>query len=400
MDHLHDNAQAAPVPVSLLTGFLGSGKTTVLNHLLLHPELANAAVIINEFGEVGLDHDLVETSTENLILLQSGCLCCTVRGDLVQTLHTLLDRRDKGEIKPFDRIVIETTGLADPAPILHTLMTDRLLSLAFRLDGVIVTVDAATGNQTLDRQFEAVKQAGMADRLVLTKTDLVPSETRKALEQRLRAINPGAHILVAHSGVVDPATLLDAGLFDPKTKSIDAEKWLNAEAYGSFNHHAGAHDHEDGHGDHHRHNDHHGHHDHKSHDHGHDHHHHHDVNRHDDHIGALCLTVSDPIPPEALDLWLEAVMLAKGPDILRLKALLHVVGMPSPLVIHGVQHIFHPPVMLRKPAGADRTSRIVVIGRDLDEAYFRDSLRFLSSAAAAGQLGGEAFEAAFAQARA
>lgn len=386
MDHLNPAGGTAPIPVSLLTGFLGSGKTTVLNHLLLHPELSSTVVIINEFGEIGLDHELVETSTENMVLLQSGCLCCTIRGDLVQTLHVLLERRQRGEIAPFDRVMIETTGLADPAPILHTLMTDRLLSMAFRLDGVIVTVDAAAGGQTLDRQFESVKQAAMADRLILTKTDLVSPEARKALEQRLRSINPGARIVVAHSGVVDPGLLLDAGLFDPKTKSPDVAKWLNAEAYEDVDPHE--------HGTHH-----HGHEGHDHHHHAHD-HHHHDVNRHDDHITALCLTVPDPIPPEALDLWLEAVMIVKGPDILRMKGLLHVADIPGPLVVHGVQHIFHPPVMLRKWSGSDRTSRIVIIGRDLDEKYFRDSLLFLQGAAAEGRLSTKAFAAVMDRARA
>ncbi len=362
-------ALAHPIPVSLLTGFLGSGKTTVLNHLLRHPRLARTAVIINEFGEIGLDHELVEASTENMVLLQSGCLCCTIRGDLVHTLHDLFEKREGGRFAPFDRVIIETTGLADPAPILHTLMTDGLLSHEFELDGIITTVDAATGSATLDSQIEAVKQAAVADRILLTKTDLVDPPALRAIESRLRALNPAAPIIRAYNGAVDPSHLLDAGLYNPATKSVDVQNWLKAEAYAESDDHDHDHHNHDGHTcDHHRH--------------AHDkhHHHHHDVNRHDDRISAVACAIDDPIPSPVFDRWLETLMALRGPDILRMKGIVHVEGASAPFVLHGVQHIFHPPVPLNDWPGDDRRSKIVIIGRDLGDDFVKQSFEYLGGA--------------------
>jgi G3E family GTPase len=371
-------------PVSLLTGFLGSGKTTVLNHLLRHPGMARTVVVVNEFGDVGLDHELIESSTEDMILLQSGCLCCSIRGDLIETLRNLFLRQVRGEMPPFDRIVIETTGLADPAPILHTLMRDPLIAARFRLDGVITTVDAATGSATLDRQIESVKQAAVADRLLLTKTDLVEAAATHRLESRLRALNPAAPIIRVANGEVEPSRLFDAGLYNPKTKSLDVQRWLQAEAYLPPEQ---GHDHEHGH---HHHGE-HGHQDHghgTDHDHGageeghaphHQHDHVHDVNRHDDHIRSVCLVMNEPVNGDALDRWLEALLLLKGPDILRVKGIVNVEGLSGPFVIHGVQHIFHPPVMMKKWPSADRRTRIVFITRDVDEAMLRDTWKLFSA---------------------
>src|SRR5467141_3254727 len=224
------NEPPSLIPVTLLTGFLGSGKTTVLNHVLKQPEMAATAVIVNEFGEIGLDHLLVEQSSEDVVLLNSGCLCCTVRNDIVDTLTNLFVDRVKGKIPFFTRVVIETTGLADPAPILHTLMTDPIVAARYMLDGVVTTVDAVNGAGTLDRQPEAVKQAAVADRLLLTKTDLVEPAVRRGFEARLAALNPGAPQLAAAHGAVDPAMLFGLGLFDPQTKSIEVQRWLNDEA--------------------------------------------------------------------------------------------------------------------------------------------------------------------------
>ncbi len=335
------------VPVSLLTGFLGSGKTTVLNKLLCRPEFAHTVVVINEFGEIGLDHELVERSTEDMVLLKSGCLCCTIRGDLVDTLRGLIARKLSGTIAPFDRVLIETTGLADPAPILHTLMSDLALTSAYRLDGVITTVDAATGDATLDRQIESVKQAAVADRLLLTKTDLVSPTQSAALFERLCRLNPAAPITIVRHGEVDPARILNAGLYNPETKSLDVQRWLKAEAYTPARH---EHDHEHGH----------------------------DINRHDEHIKAVCLTVEEPIPASAFDTWLGLLMAMKGPDILRVKGIVNIEGFDGPLVIHGVQHIFHPPLQMKTWPGNDRRTRIVFITRDLDESALRDTLRMFT----------------------
>ena len=356
-------------PISLLTGFLGSGKTTVLNYLLQQPELKRTAVIINEFGAIGLDHELVQSTTENMVLLQSGCLCCTIRGDLVDTLHNLIEQREKGEIAPFERVFIETTGLADPAPILHTLITDRTLRSEFYLDGIVTTIDAASGERTLDAQEEAIKQAAVADRLILTKTDLVDAQTVRALEARLRDLNPGAPIIRAHNGALSAEAILNAGFDNLASKSKDVQNWVNAEAYTDLSD-------QDGGGHHHHHHD------------GHDHHgHHHDPNRHDDRITAVSYTLDEPISAERFEAWLETLVLSCGPDLLRLKAIVHVEGVPKPFVVHGVQHIFHPPVALMDWPNEDRQSRIVVIGRDISDAFLRQSFGVLGVVPMSGASG-------------
>ncbi|MBM3620101.1 MAG: GTP-binding protein [Alphaproteobacteria bacterium] len=360
------------IPVSLLTGFLGSGKTTVLNHLLQCPELSNTVVVINEFGEIGLDHELIESSTEDLVLLKSGCLCCTIRGDLIDVLRSLAHRRAHDEITRFDRVVIETTGLADPAPILHTLMTDPVLAQHYRLEGVITVVDAAVGMATLDRQIESVKQAAVADRLLLTKTDLVDSETRGALVERLKALNPAAPVIQARGGIVNPARLFDTGLYNPATKSLDVRKWLNAEAFEAGGHHHGQAQDSALHR-----------HDHGATANGQAHAHAHHPNRHDDHIRAVCLTVDDPIDGDAFDGWLEALLVLRGPDILRVKGIVNIRNLKGPLVFHGVQHVFHPPIMLKKWPGGDRRTRIVFIVRDMSESGLRETLAMFTSPAAA-----------------
>src|ERR1700751_4542370 len=205
------------IPVCVLTGFLGSGKTTLLGKLLKSPDFARTAVIINEFGEVGLDHDLIETSDESFVMLQTGCLCCPTRGDLVLTLADILRRRDEGTVTPFDCVVIETSGLADPAPILHAVMSDDALAERLMLAGVVTTVDAIHGAETLERHPESIKQVAVADRLVLTKTDLVV-ENPVALADRLAVLNPSAPVLSACFGDIDPARLFDAGIWDPAGK--------------------------------------------------------------------------------------------------------------------------------------------------------------------------------------
>ena len=214
------------IPVSLLTGFLGSGKTTVLNHVLHHPAMEKSAVIVNEFGEVGLDHELTVTGAEDMVLLNSGCLCCTVRGDLVNTLRDLMMLRLREDVPSFERILIETTGLADPAPILHTLMSDQLVTNYFRLDGVIATVDAVNGEDTLDRQFESVKQAAVADRILVTKTDLVEPGIVASLEARLATINPAAPRQHVTNGEVEPDVFRGGAAGSNQSKSTDTSTFV------------------------------------------------------------------------------------------------------------------------------------------------------------------------------
>jgi G3E family GTPase len=345
------------IPVTVLTGFLGSGKTTLLNKLLRRPELADTAVIINEFGEIGLDHLLVEKSTEDgMVTLNSGCLCCTVRGDLVRTMSELFLKRSKGEVNAFKRMVVETTGLADPAPILHTLMTDPLLATRYRLDGVVTTVDGVNGTSTLDNHEEAVKQAAVADRLLLTKVDIADVPRLDELKHRLQHLNPGATAISISGGEIDPNAILNAGLYNPDTKTADVKRWLHEEAY------EGSHDH-----DHHHH----------GHDHHHDEHGHgeqdpHNVNRHDDRIKAFCMTFDEPMSWATVAAAFDALVTYRGPDLLRMKGILNVKDTDKPVVIHGVQHVFHPPATLEAwPEGDDRKSRVVFITRDIAESTIR-----------------------------
>ena len=351
----------APIPLTLLTGFLGSGKTTLLNTLLKDPALAGTAVIINEFGEVGLDHLLVEYVSDNMMLLQSGCLCCTMRGDLIDALETLLRDLDNRRCT-FNRVLLETTGLADPAPVLHTAMAHPYLVMRYRLDGVVTTVDAINGAATLDAHPEAVKQAAVADRLVLTKTDLIDTPERGAardkLLTRLRALNPAAPILDAAQGEATPAALLSAGLYDPARKIPDVKTWLAAEAYAEAGHEHG-------------------------HTHGHDHGHHRDPNRHDDRIRAFSLTSDKPIPGGTLEMFLELLRATHGPNLLRMKGIVNVAEMPdTPVVIHGVQHVFHPTATLPRWPDDDYRSRLVFIVRDIKPQTIRDLFEaFLGTAA-------------------
>jgi G3E family GTPase len=339
----------------VLTGFLGAGKTTLLNRLLKDPALAETAVIINEFGEVSLDHLLVEYVGDNMVLLQSGCLCCTMRGDLVDALETLLRDLDNRRCT-FKRVLLETTGLADPAPVLHTAMAHPYLVLRYRLDGVVTVVDAVNGYATLDAHQEAVKQAAVADRIVLTKTDLATAAQHQGILSRLHALNPAAPILDAAKGDATADRILNSGLFDPERKIPDVKKWLAAEAYADTQaKHGHGHQH---HGD--------------DHHHGHD-HEHLDRNRHDEHIGSFVLTTDEAIPAGTLEMFLELLRANYGAQLLRLKGIVKLAEMPdTPVVVHGVQHVFHPTARLERWPDDDHRSRLVFITRDLPERTVRE----------------------------
>ena len=332
---------AETTPVTVLTGFLGAGKTTLLNHLLRQPALARTAVLVNEFGEIGLDHLLVEKLDDSTVLLNAGCLCCTVRGDLARALREMLPRARRDDIS---RIVIETTGLADPVPILATLMSDPVAASAYRLDGIVTVVEAVNGAAHLDTQEEAVRQVAVADRLIISKADLADTA---ALRVRLAALNPGAPVAEAIGGVIDPGFVLGAGLFDPRSKIADVAGWLNAAAFQAHEHH------------------------------------HHDPNRHDAAIRAFCVTLDQPLDWPAMAMWLEMLVAARGENLLRVKGILNLKGHDRPVAIHAVRHVMHPPAKLAAwPEGDPGTSRLVFITRDLPRSVIEEGLRAFQAAGA------------------
>ena len=299
--------------------------------------MKDSAVIINEYGEVSLDHLLVERIDGEVAVLASGCICCTIRSDLEETLRTLLVRRDRGEVPPFRRILVETTGLADPAPIVQLLLNNPLVSHFLRLDTVVTTVDAANAIHQLDHQYEAVKQVALADRLLITKSDLVSNIA--TLEQRLRGLNPGARIESVMHGEIDPEGLFGAGLVDPEKKAVDVARWLNEQAFAASREPA-----------------------HEHHDHAHHRHAHHS---HDAGINSFVLAFDEPLDWMAVSNWLAYLRSARGENLLRVKGILNLRGEAAPVVIHGVHHVFHPPVALREWPDADRRSRIVFITRGI-----------------------------------
>jgi G3E family GTPase len=321
------------IPVSVITGFLGSGKTTILSHLLRQPEFADTAVIINEFGEIGLDHDLIETSDETVVTLQTGCLCCKLQDDLVLTLHDLLKRRDAGTVPRFTRVVVETSGLADPAPVLQSLMMDDVAAEYFPLARVLTVVDALTGAATLANHAEARHQLAVADRIVVSKIDLsggVPPELRQAI----RTINPAHDLAWSDSGRI-PADLLFAGQGPGPCVTLDLlETLLASETQDGHHHHA-----------------------------------------HGPATGAIrtfTLLRDAPLSAVSLSLFLEALADHCGADLLRLKGLVHIEENPArPAVVHGVQHVFHPPVWLDAWPSADHRTRLVFIARDVEESWVK-----------------------------
>ncbi len=336
-----------PLPVTVLTGFLGSGKTTLLRELIAAPQSGQLAVIVNELGEIALDHHLVREIDESTLVLDGGCLCCSVRDDLVAGLRELATKRGTGEVPAFSRVVIETTGLADPAPIVHTLIRDPMAGFFYRLDGLVATLDAVNATAVLQDHHEAEKQAAMADRLLITKPDLAAEEAISGLEQRLHRLNPAAPIHRVEMGAIDPSRLFNAGLYNAETKTMQVRRWLAAEAYES---------HTQGQG------------------HDHDHPHHHPDLRHDSDIAAFCITRDKPLPWDRLAAWIETMILTHGAKLLRVKGIINAEGESLPIALHGVQHLFHPPVLLEAWPDLDRRSRLVVIARGLDRRSLERSL--------------------------
>jgi G3E family GTPase len=331
----------ALIPVNVVTGFLGSGKTTLLNRLLRSPQLARTAVLVNEFGEVGLDHLLLETVDAETVILQSGCVCCTIRGDLAEAIRALFGRRERGLVPRFDRLAIETTGLADPAPIVATLLAEPVIRHHFRLGNAIATVDAINGAQHLAENPESVKQVAVADRIVLTKTELAGEGQVAELSAALRRLNPTAPMLDAARDPIAPDDLMASDVYDPARRSAEVRRWLDEEAHRATA--AGRH-------------------------------HRPDPNRHDRDIRAFCLTFAEPLDWTGFGIWLTMLLHAHGARVLRVKGILNVAGLATPVVIHGVQHLIHPPAHLAVWPDPDQRSRIVFIVRGLDQSVIERSL--------------------------
>jgi G3E family GTPase len=318
-------------PVDLITGFLGSGKTTLLRRLLADPALADTAVLINEFGEVGLDHLLLERIDETMVLLQSGCLCCSIREELADAMRNLLARRESGDVPPFRRLVVESTGLADPFPILSTIHAHPVLKHHFRVGNVIATVDAVNGRAQIARQFETVKQIAAADRLVVTKIDLVDYTVAERLRTEIRKINPDAPIWSGAADAIEAHLLLS----DAKPASGRRREKRKVPAVPPDHHHAS-----EVHGD----------------------------------VSSFSVVLDRPIDWIAFGLWLTMLLNRHGTDVLRVKGILNVAGWDRPVAIHGVQHLVHPPEHMKAWPDGDRRSRIVFIVRDLDRKAIERSL--------------------------
>ena len=338
------------LPVTLLTGFLGSGKTTVLNHLLRHLPLT--AVVMNEFGEIGLDHQLLEESRGPLALLSGGCVCCQIQGTLAPTLKNLYMARSSGKLPPYERIIIETTGIADPAPILDTLLNERWLAARHKLDGVVTTVDAVFGLQQLETHFEAARQVAVADRLLLSKTDLATPEQIAALTARLAELNPAAPIDTVLNGRIDPARVTHLGLFNPLDKHPDVAKWLAHQRYKPASRtllggkaQAAT------------------------------------VPMHDTRIQAFSLTFDEPLDWHGVLSALEMLQAFRPQNLLRVKALVNVKGKANPVVLHGVQHLLYPPAELPAWPDDDRRSRFVFITSDLEAGFVAKLLNDFTLAA-------------------
>jgi G3E family GTPase len=357
------------IAVTIITGFLGSGKTTLLNALLKHPEMSRSAIIVNEFGEIGLDYDLVQSSSENVVQLENGCLCCTVKGDLIDTFRDLYLQRKGGQLPWFDHVVIETTGIADPVPVMQIVVTDPMISTAYELDGVVTTVDAVNAKSTLDTFTESVKQVAVADRIVLTKTDLVEGGTDReekleAIRARIRSLNPIAEVIEGSPQSIDPARLFGEGITRRDPEELIAEFYVEDELEGegheearelSDEERARAAEFYEGAG--------------------------HTPNlssHHDPLIKTFCVTRDEPVSIDTLRLFLDALTRDAGPDLLRVKGLVNIVEKPGePAVIQGAQNIFHSLQFLDAWPSEDTRTRIVFITRGIEKAKIEDDLALI-----------------------
>ncbi len=322
------------MPVTIVTGFLGAGKTTLVRRFLGTPEGRGTALIVNEFGSVGIDDALLRSSTDEVTLLGNGCICCNTRSDLQIALRKLVADRERGKIPHFGRVLIETSGLADISPILQTFSTDRALGGEFAIEVVLTLVDAVTGLRNLDKAPEARKQAILADRLVITKIDLADSRTKKALAAKLKTLNPRADIDMARDGEIDPKHLIDSG----QDATAARHSGLVAEA------------------------------------------------SHSDGIASFVVREKEPLEWPVFQRALDTLVSLRGPDLLRIKGLLNLKGSKGPVVFQAVQHLVHPPVELAEWPDKDRSSRLVFITRDVSEQHVRD---LLDSCKALGFVTGE-----------
>ena len=336
---------ATLIPVNILTGALGSGKTSLLQRLLLAPQLNDTVVLVNEIGEIGIDHHLVAQATESTLLLENGCLCCTMRDDLSAALRDLHSRRDRGEIPRYKRVVLETTGIADPVPIAYTLIAEPVVRHHYRLGNVVTVVDAINASSQLDRFEESVRQVALADRLVLSKTDLLDQADIAPLVARLKALNPSASLVTNHSEALDPVELLVSDTYDKEGKAEEVSRWLKqfaSDTRSAHIHHASP-------------------------------------------IDTYCIAFEEQLDWTAFGIWMTLLLHCHGDRVLRIKGLLNVAGVAGPVLVNGVQHVVHPPTHLESWPDENRQSRLVVILAGLDRSEIERSLAVFNALGKGGQ---------------